>query len=481
LGGACRVALHRNSFKYDFTTVIFSNIIDLIAVFFITNSLMPNIARPRYVNHLNTWLTSPDRRPLLIRGARQVGKTSLVRDWVPKGYKLLELNFEERPDARSIFTKNLDVVRIVEELELFWGTEIRPESTVLFFDEAQVAPEAISSLRFFYEKYPQLPVVAAGSLLEFALKEISFPVGRIESIFLRPVSFEEFVRFCGSSLLAEHLGRVTLEAPRLSETAHDQLLSLALRYFKVGGMPKAVASYAEHRSLERVAEIHRLLVNGYRDDFPKYGQRTNIDVLNQVYSKLPFTAGGSRAKFTAFSRDFRAQQIKSAIELLTDAHIITKVYAARGDVYPVDAGIDIDKYKLAHLDIGLLQHAMGFDWSLMPHEAAISNLADGRLAEQFVAQELLASKSIQTKAKLTYWERVKAGSEAEVDFLVDYQGGVLPIEVKSGSRGTLRSLHQYVAAYSPRFSIVLSANTLSQDQDIFYLPLYAIGQIVPRG
>lgn len=438
---------------------------------------MVAIRRSRYISYLNNWLSSLERRPLLIRGARQVGKTSLVRDWVPAGYKLLELNFEERPDARRIFAKNLDIGRIVEELELLFGTEIIPESTVLFFDEIQVAPEAISSLRFFYERYPQLPVLAAGSLLEFALKEISFPVGRVGSIFLRPVSFEEFVRLCGSNLLADTLKSITLESPPLSDTAHQQLISLVLRYCKVGGMPEAVASYAERRSLEYVAGIHRLLVNGYRDDFPKYGRRTNIDALNEVYSKLPFAAGGSRAKFTFFSRELRALQVKSAIELLSDAHIATKVFAARGDVYPLEAGLDFDKYKLMHLDIGLLQHAMGFDWSLMPDGAEVTRLAEGRFAEQFVAQELAAVHSIQTKAKLAYWERIKAGSDAEVDFLVNHQSIVVPVEVKSGTRGTLRSLQQYTATYSPRFSVVLSANNVSRDRDVLYFPLYAIGQI----
>ena len=441
---------------------------------------MKKIVRTKYIKYLNSWISKLDRRPLLMRGARQVGKTSLVRDWVPAGRKLLELNFEERPDARAIFEKNLEVTRIIEELELFFGTAIDPEKVVLFFDEVQLAPEAIASLRFFYEKCPALPVIAAGSLLEFALKEISFPVGRVQSLFVRPISFDEFVLMIGSEVLYNYLTQISLDSESLAETAHQQLLALALRYFKVGGMPKALAMYAQYQSLERVAEVHRLLINGYRDDFPKYGRRVNLEVLNLVYSKLAHVAGGSRAKYSFFSRELRSVQIKSALELLSDAHIITKVHAARGGTYPVAAGINLDLFKIAHLDIGLLQNAMGFDWELLPPAAESITLANGRLAEQFVAQELSAVTPLDLRAQPTYWERQKAGSDAEVDFLIESQSQILPIEVKSGTRGTLRSLQQYLSTFAPPCGLVLSANNISRDRDVVFLPFYAIGSVASK-
>ncbi len=441
---------------------------------------MINITRSSYISYLDKWLTDADRKPLLVRGARQVGKTTLIRNWIPEGRKLLELNFEERPDARTIFQRNLDVARLIEELELFFGTRIEHDRVILFFDEVQIAPEAITSLRFFYEKSPGIPVIAAGSLLEFALSEISFPVGRVQSLFLRPLAFDEFVKEIGGDVLYDYLARIDLQSEPLVETAHQELLSLAMKYFQVGGMPTSVAKYSQDGSLISVAAAQRLLVNGYRDDFPKYGRRINLDLLNLVYGKVANVCGSSRVKYTFFSRDHRAHQIKSALELLSDAHIINKIHVTHGGIYPTAAGIDVDLFKISHLDIGLMQSAIGLDWRLIPSGSESLQLFNGQLAEQFVAQELAAKAPLDQRPRVTFWERLKAGADAEVDFLIEAEGRIIPAEVKSGTRGTLRSLRQYVENFHPPYSLVLSANNIARDQGVIFMPFYAIGSILSK-
>jgi len=418
---------------------------------------------------LKDWKTAPDRKPLMIRGARQTGKSYSVMEFGRDHFEgnTHVINFEKQPDWTPIFEKNLDAVRILSELELFINKRIIPGRDLLFFDEIQFCPKAITALRYFYEQIPSLHVIAAGSLLEFALKDISFPVGRVQLMNMHPMNFYEFLLATGKEIAAE----IIVGNPvHLSEAVHDSLREEVRKYFFVGGMPECVQSYASSSSLASVVDVQSRLLETFRNDFPKYSRHTDTRCVNTVLSSLSQKIG-QQIKYTHLAEGFSHPVIKKSFDLLETARLFKKIRAASPAGLPLGASASENKFKVVMLDIGLMARLCGLSVSSEFLKENLLSVFQGAMAEQFVGQELLASGHDD----LFYWSRDAKNSAAETDYLVEKDGAIIPVEVKSGAAGSLKSLHLLLKTYQQiDKAYVFSDATMGElpGQKLYFFPIY---------
>lgn len=421
-------------------------------------------------NKLIEWQYKTRRKPLLIRGARQVGKTYTVRVFGNKVFpgKFHEINLEKHPDWHSVFQVNLDVKRIISELELLLDENINIETDLLFIDEVQECPQAITALRYFYEDLPELHVIAAGSLLEFAIRDLPFPVGRVELLNMHPLTLYEFLLANKKDKLADIIGS---KPQKLPSVIHNQLVANLRQYFFIGGMPECVNHFARHQRINEITDIQDDLINTFRQDFLKYSPKVDTRCLNNVLASVAQQIG-SQIKYSRLSEGFSNPTIKKAFKLLDTAKLITKVSSSTPAGLPLSANTTYKVFKAIFLDIGLLVRLSGLS---IGHEFQKTNLLAtyrGALAEQFIGQELRAAGQ-----ELYYWRRNAKSSTAETDYLIAKGGQIIPIEVKSGSKGRLRSLHLLMKEFTniPQAMVFLDAPYASQGNDqIKYLPLYDI-------
>ena len=431
----------------------------------------------RYIfSNLIVWAEKQRRKPLLLRGARQVGKTWLVEKLAREQFEFyLKVDFEENSELVSLFSGDLNPLKICSDLELRTGIDIIAGKTLLFFDEIQICPRAIMALRYFYEKMPDLHVIAAGSLLEFAFSEISFPVGRIQSMEIHPMNFSEF-------LLASNYGKAAeICNNRISEVSasiHEFLLEQLRIYWLVGGMPECINEYVNTKSLKRAAEVQDEICETYRLDFNKYKPKTDINCLNAVFSTIAANVG-KQIKYTGLAIDFTIPTIKKAYESLLLARIAKKVKSLSNIGIPLDVYASDKKFKNIFLDIGLMNRVMGIDYNEALSHKNLLAIYRGQLAEQFVGQEFAAA----THNQLYYWSRDAKNSNAEIDFLLIFDGMIYPVEVKDGPSGKLRSLHLYRETYQPSWSVVFHAGQTGvlENEKIVFLPIYFAGAFAQFG
>jgi uncharacterized protein len=416
------------------------------------------------------WATSKRRKPLLLRGARQVGKTYAIEVLGKTHFDnhLVKIDFEKLPQLIKIFAQDLDVCRIVQELELALARPIVPGITLLFFDEIQQCPNALMSLRYFYEDMPELHVAAAGSLLEFILSEISFPVGRVQFLNMYPLGFIEYLQAIGRNDLAALLS----ETPKvLSETIHRLIREELYRYFIIGGMPEAVQVYLDTGSIRESQLVHHELIHAFRNDFGKYAPRANHFCLNEVLSSVAKEVG-KQIKYSHLAQDFSGPTIKNAVNLLSMAQIITLIPACHPPTLPLAASAHMKTFKVACLDIGLMQALSGLRLTMQEIDKNLLSIYRGSLAEQFIAQEL---RLTQEEGLLYYWQRFEKSSSAEVDYLAVKDNAVIPVEVKSGPSGRLRSLHLMLNEYPQIPYAYIFLDALYQEpreEKLKYFPLY---------
>lgn len=394
---------------------------------------------------LRKWKNEPNRKPLVIRGARQVGKTELVRIFAKEEFDtLIEINFDEHPGKASLFADE-DILSVIRYIEIDSNMKISPGTTLLFLDEIQAAPSVLSRLRYFYERIPQLHVICAGSLLDFALSEPTFsmPVGRIEFLYLGPMTFGEFLLARGQGELEDYLESYSLTRT-IPEAIHAKLRSSLRDYFLTGGLPGVVkASVQSNCDLEDVAREQHSILQTYYADFGKYKQKVNVPFLQGIFRNIPAQVGKT-VKYTSLNSQARAAQVKENLELLEKARLIYRVFHSDGNGIPLGAEINPSYYKLIFLDTGLLSAFLGLRLTDFLPNAEYTLIHSGAVAEQFVGQHLLYSAEPWAEPSLYYWNRQSPGSTAEVDYLMQCRGQVIPIEVKAGSRGRLRSLHMFV-------------------------------------
>ncbi len=420
-------------------------------------------------DELIKWKNGLRRKPLILRGARQVGKTWSLKAFGNSQFENMALvDLERNPALRRIFDGDLSARRICADLELFLGQKISPGKTLLFIDEIQAAPRAITALRYFYEELPDLHVVAAGSLLEFALKEASFPVGRIQFLTLHPLCFAEYLEAIGNPEAAS----ILREPAKISIPVHEMLCEELKRYFFIGGMPACVKAYRESGSFTDVFEVQAEIIDSYRLDFVKYTPHVDRFCLDAVFSSIAQKVG-DQIKYARLGEGYSNPTLKKAFELLCLANVVRKVSSTDPSGLPLGATASSKIFKALMLDIGLMRYLSGMPSDLEYARTDLLAIYRGAMAEQFIGQEMAVSQN----GSLYYWDRQSKSSSAEVDYLAVLDGRIHPVEVKSGASGSLKSLHLFLSTYQDcGGGFVFSTRHYSElpEQKITFLPIYSV-------
>ena len=423
------------------------------------------------------WKAENERKPLLIRGARQVGKSSSIRKLGEHFEFFLEINFEENKKVHSLFEGDLTPQVLCENLAVMFDTTIEPGKTLLFFDEIQACIPAISSLRFFYEKMPELHLIAAGSLLEFALAEIpSFGVGRIRSMFMYPLSFDEFLDGMGQGKLKEMKCRSNHQNP-LIQPLHEKLLDYLKKFLVIGGMPEVVKNYVEKNDLRECQKVLDDLIISFRADFAKYKNRFPSLRIKEVFESVVLQSGG-KYTYSKASQNLNILQIKEALDLLIMAGLVIPVTHTSANGIPLGAGANPKKRKMLINDTGLFQRLMQLDISELIFGDNFELINKGGIAEQFIGLEILKNSSCYQQSELFYWHREALNSNAEVDYLIQKQNDIIPVEVKSGTKGSMNSMFLFLKEKNARFGYRLSMENFAEYDNIRVCPLYALAKIL---
>lgn len=396
------------------------------------------------MSFLLKWLESSRRKPLVIRGARQVGKTWAVRHLAEiAGKKLIEINFERTPQHADLFESN-DPEVIIRKIGQQFSLTVDPAKTILFLDEIQAKPELFGKLRWFYEDMPELPVIAAGSLLEFVLGThlVRMPVGRISFMYMEPMSFIEYLQAQKKDQLVDLIQTFTWGVD-IGNVIHNELMRLFKEYVFIGGMPEAVFYWVQEHSLDKVKEIHLDLIASYRGDFDKYGGRTMASTLNEVIDEIPLFLG---RKFVYSQVNSTSSQIKikEAVNQLCLARVAYKVQCTAANGIPLGAEINHKYLKVIFVDVGLCSAILNLKWNDLEDMDELDMINKGAIAEQVTGQLLRSSEPFYVEPALYYWVRTERSSDAELDYVISHYNQVVPIEVKAGTTGTLKSLHLFM-------------------------------------
>ncbi len=436
------------------------------------------------------WKDRNDRSPLIVRGARQVGKTFTIEEFAKAHFSnFAKINLEEKPEYKKLFFDN-DVQRIIIEISVLLNTAIKPGETLLFIDEIQTSPEAILTLRYFKENLPELHVICAGSLLDHTLNEMrsAMPVGRVEFLYMYPMNFKEYLRAIGQDSLCKYIEEYNLTKP-FSEVIHNQIVKFLRYYFFIGGMPAVVKAFAENNDVSNIQRIHSNILSSVQYDFAKYGTRKQQEYLQialQYCGRYP----GRKIKYSTIAKDIRSTSLKEAISKLELSRIVHKTTHSNASKVPLTDLVKEDTYKTVFMDIGFVNHLSQIDLIDLD-ELLTAN--EGMLAEQFVAQELLADRPAYMSPSLFYWSREEKSSNAEIDFIFQHKNKIYPIEVKAGKTGTLKSMQVYLSEkkldYGIRFNLdlpsygVFSTNITVKDAtteihwSLLSLPLYMTSEL----
>jgi predicted AAA+ superfamily ATPase len=434
-------------------------------------------------DYLKEWKQRDDRKPLLLRGARQVGKTTLVEQFARKNYKHYILLNLEKPEDRFYFDEYDNVKTILESLFLKYNiTTEEINDTLLFLDEIQESPRAIQLLRYFYEEFPGLHVIAAGSLLEFAMKKVkSFPVGRIEYLYMHPLNFVEFLEAFHHSEFLKQLNSIPVKP-----FAHSGLLGMFNRYAIIGGMPEILSRYLKNENIADLPKVYESIWGTYQNDVEKYASNeTERKVIKHIVSTAHLYLD-KRIKFQNFGRsNYRSREVSEAFQSLDQAKIIRLIYPTTDVEVPLIP--DLRKSpRLQFLDTGILNYINGIQTELLPVND-LSPIYKGNLVAHIITQELISINTINDK-KPNFWVREKKQSSAEVDLVFSYGDKVIPIEIKSGKTGTLKSLHQFVEQaphpyavrmYAGKFSIERTKTPGGKPFLLMNLPYY-LGTKIPE-
>ena len=408
-----------------------------------------------FTQYLHDWKQRKQKKPLIVRGARQVGKTYVIEEFGNKNFaRVIKVNFEEAPDLKQFFITN-NVEQIVQNLELYFGKKVVPSDTLLFLDEIQTCPEAIVSLRYFYENMPNLHVIAAGSLLDHTLNDLhySMPVGRVEFAYMYPMCFYEFLLAAGQEQLIDFLINFTFKQS-IASPVHNKLMEMVRLYFFVGGMPEAVKAYFESKSLVDVGRIHESIIKSLEFDFAKYSTRSQQITMTKLLRYIP-RVSGQKFKYVNFSDSIRPDATRKALELLNMSRIVHLVQNTKAAAIPLEHGITDKVFKTLFFDIGLSNHILKLR---LPDLESTKLNNEGGLAEQYVGQELLCIPPYFTENNIYYWTREKRNSSAELDYVVQSGNQIIPIEVKAGKTGTLKSLQVFVTQKNLKKAIRFNAD-----------------------
>lgn len=438
-------------------------------------------------SQLCEWKDSPRRKPLLIRGARQVGKSTAVRQLGRRFDYYAEVNLEKQPMLRDLFSENVDVRKTCEKISGMLSVPIVPGRTLLFIDEIQTSREAIMSLRYFKEDYSELHVIAAGSLLEFALDELpSFAVGRIRSVYMYPFSFDEFLMAQGLHVAVDFKSKASHGNP-LPQMSHLDFVDQLRSFYLVGGMPAAVAEWVDTRSYMEVARVHRDIIDTYQDDFAKYKKRVSPVVLRQVLRSVALQAGGKFVCSQAIP-DAKSTVVKDALHLLSLAGLVHPVVHSACNGLPLGAEANHRYAKYLFFDLGVMQTMLDNPASATLSASATDFVNKGGASEMFAGIEIIKYHDCFSRSELYYWQSLTSGSQAEVDYVLPIGGRVLPVEVKASTQGSMQSLwifmrerglHSAVRASLENFGQLYYYDKKDGDTErcVDIVPLYALSNL----
>lgn len=420
-------------------------------------------------SELIKWKKNQARKPLLLTGARQVGKTYLLKEFAEKEFKnTVYLNLDaEKERFESVFKASIAPAEIIMRLETIIGARIDPANTLIIFDEVQEIPRALTSLKYFCEDAPEYYVAASGSLLGIAQHEgTSFPVGKVDSLELAPLDFEEFVE----ALDEGRFLRIIHDEDDLKIFA-DKLEMLFRQYLIVGGMPEAVKSWVVNRDYQEVDKVQNTILLAYFNDISKHADTTTATRIHQIWHSLPaqFAKRNEKFMFNIVKEGARAREYEVAIQWLVDCKIVRKVERLKtGNKLPLKAYADPTAFKLYFLDVGLFRHLSGVTTEMILHDETLFKEFNGLMVEQFVLQQMAS------KYAMYYWS---SGASAEVDFVTEMGGDIVPIEVKSGTNVRAKSLKTFREKYQPKLSIRFSLKPLEYNAGLLNLPIYLASMV----
>lgn len=424
-----------------------------------------------YFEKLQEWKKSKKRKPLIIQGARQVGKTWLMKEFGRREFEVVVyLNFESSSRLRELFVADFNIQRIVTSIEIEANQEIIPSKTLLLFDEVQEAEKGLTALKYFYEQAPEYYIIAAGSLLGVSMqKQNSFPVGKVDFIKLHPLSFKEFLLNLGEEKLYEQLAASNFEVLTLF---HQKLVEYLRLYYFIGGMPEVVAHYIEHKNIAAVRDIQQKILIGYENDFAKHAPHEIIPRIKLVWSSILSQLAMENRKFMygQIKKGARAKDFELAINWLVDAGLILKVNRITKPTLPLNAYMDMGAFKLFLVDIGLLNAMGNLDARILLDKNSILTEYKGALTEQFVSQQLTMAH------QLFYW--TAESSTAEIDFVLQYKNEAIPIEVKAEENLKAKSLKLFVEKFKIKTGFRTSMNKYREQEWLTNIPLYAVEEIL---
>jgi len=423
------------------------------------------------MRNLQQWITDPLRKPLIIRGARQVGKSWLIKEFSKQFDHYIELNFEKDNSLIHLFQNDINISQLTQQISLITGKPVIPGKTLLFLDEIQACERAITALRYFKEDQPNLHVIAAGSLIDFALNKEGIPVGRVQFMYLHPLSFGEFLTAMGKDDLRQYT--IAHYNEPLNQTLHHSLNEYLKTYFWLGGMPAVVQSFLDYKDVAICQKLQDEIIEAYRQDFLKYAKKNQIFHLTKVLNAIPRQLG-CKFKFVNVDHEIRSSHLKSALDLLSDAGIAKYCYHTAAQAQPLGAEKNEKRFKVYFFDIGLVYRLMGMTeqkWILEP----LSSKTTGPLTEQFVAQELIAHSAYNKSYELYYWHREAKNSNAEVDFVLTKHQDILPVEVKAGSRGTVKSIQSFLKTHEhSHTALKIFERPYAKLDNIIEIPFYSL-------
>lgn len=421
------------------------------------------------LNDLVKWKNNKDRKPLIIQGARQVGKTWLMKTFGENTFsQVIYLNFESSERLKNIFIADFNIERIISVMEVESNQKIDVQNCLLIFDEIQEAEKGLTSLKYFYEQAPQYYIIAAGSLLGISLQNNnSFPVGKVDFLQLYPLSFIEFLENIGEGMLAKQISDKNWE---VVNSFHEKLVEKLRLYYFIGGMPEAVLNYIENKNLETVRNIQQKIIIGYENDFAKHAPNDIVPKIKMVWQSLISQLAKENRKFIygQIKKGGRAKDFEMAINWLVDAGLVIKVNRIEKPTLPLNAYADFDAFKLFLLDVGLLNAIGNVDQKILLEKNNILTEFKGALTEQFVCQQL------KIKTALYYWSITT--SLAEIDFLIQHKNEIIPIEVKAEENVKSKSLKVYVEKFAPKIALRTSMNMYRAESCLVNVPLYGIGE-----
>ena len=447
--------------------------------------------------YLSEWATRPIHKPILLRGARQVGKSTAVRHLGESFKYYVEINLEKQSNYIDLFKKDLDVTRIVPQMAAMCGTPIVPNETLLFIDEIQESQEAIMALRYFKEDMPNLHVIAAGSLLEFVLDEIpTFGVGRIHSMYMFPMTFDEFLLANGEQLLLDARGQANIDAP-LPTPLHEKLIGLMRTFMLVGGMPESVVKWVQTHDFLQCQEVQDDIITGYEADFPKYKKKVDPQLLIATM-KSAATQATKKFVYSRVPGEYKTAEVKKALDLLIKSGVLVPGTHSSGNGLPLGDEADESIRKILLLDTGLMLRLLNMtmgDTSAITAQILTATAADlvnkGPMAEMLAGLELLHYLTPNLHHDLYYWVRQAKNSTAEIDYLLSRDMKVLPFEVKAGVQGGMKSLWDFMRdkklEQAVRCSLenfgkfdYIDAEAEGAVRHVEVYPLYALSQFVMR-